>query len=146
MLRQLTGITAAVVQGGLARKIIPAIGERASLLGGILIGTVAFFLYGVATQGWMIYALIPLGALANIAPPALQGLVSRQVPAIEQGSLQGTLASLGSLAGVIAPPRDGLACRFADFDIEIREWFVSHENSRIDDEGSGQSHALTHPS
>jgi DHA1 family tetracycline resistance protein-like MFS transporter len=31
-------------------------------------------------------------------------MVSRHVPATEQGALQGALAGLGSLAGVIAPP------------------------------------------
>lgn len=97
------GITAAVVQGGLARRIIPAIGERASLLGGILIGTLAFFLYGVATQGWMIYAIIAAASIGGIAGPAAQGIASKAVPPTEQGLLQGALASLNSIAMVIGP-------------------------------------------
>jgi DHA1 family tetracycline resistance protein-like MFS transporter len=70
---------------------------------GLCIATTSLVCFGLTAQGWMIYMLIPLGALANIAPPALQGSISRQVPAAEQGALQGMLASLGSLAGVIAP-------------------------------------------
>ncbi|HOY53809.1 MAG TPA: hypothetical protein PL015_03925 [Opitutaceae bacterium] len=85
------------------------LGEWRCMIGGLIISVTALTCFGLSTQGWMIYALIPLGALANLAPPSLQGLVSRQVPATEQGSLQGTLASLGSLAGVIAPPVAALA-------------------------------------
>ena len=98
------GTMGMLVQGGLVRWIAPLLGERRCMIVGLCIATVSLVCFGLTAQGWMIYALIPLGALANIAPPALQGAISRQVPADEQGSLQGTLASLGSLAGVIAPP------------------------------------------
>ncbi len=98
-----------LVQGGLVRWLAPALGEWRCMIAGLIISVTALTCFGLSTQGWMIYALIPLGALANLAPPSLQGLVSRQVPADEQGALQGTLASLGSLAGVIAPPVAALA-------------------------------------
>ena len=51
----------------------------------------------------MIYVLLVLGSFGGIAMPALQGLVSRCVPLNEQGAVQGALASLASLAGILGP-------------------------------------------
>jgi DHA1 family tetracycline resistance protein-like MFS transporter len=100
----LAGTMGVLVQGGLVRRVLPWLGERRCLIVGLIISAVMLTCFGLTSQGWMIYALIPIGALANIAPPALQGMISRHVPATEQGALQGALAGLGSLAGVIAPP------------------------------------------
>jgi len=99
----LVGVMAAIVQGGLARRIIPALGERRSIVVGLTNATIFFFLYGLATQGWMIYMLILVGSFGGIAMPALQGLVSRSVPLNEQGGVQGALGSLASLAGILGP-------------------------------------------
>jgi DHA1 family tetracycline resistance protein-like MFS transporter len=97
------GISAAIVQGGLARKIIPAIGERASLVAGIVIGVGAFIGYGLAPEGWMIYVIIVAASIGGIAGPAVQGITTKAVPPTEQGLLQGALASLQSVAMVIGP-------------------------------------------
>ena len=93
-----------IVQGGLSRRIIPALGERRSIIVGLTNATVFMIFYGLATQGWMIYCLLVLGSLGGFASPALQGLISRAVPLNEQGAVQGALASLASVAGVLAPP------------------------------------------
>ena len=97
------GLMAAVVQGGLARWIVPALGERRAIVVGLINGTVFMAAYGLATQRWMIYALLVVGSFGSIANPALQGLVSRQVPLNEQGAVQGALNSLASLAGILGP-------------------------------------------
>jgi len=98
------GVMAMIVQGGLSRRIIPALGERRSIVIGLTNGTVFMIAYGLATEGWMIYVLLTLGSFGSIASPAVQGLISRHVPLNEQGAVQGALASLGSVAGVLAPP------------------------------------------
>jgi DHA1 family tetracycline resistance protein-like MFS transporter len=100
----LVGVMAAIVQGGLARRIIPRLGERRSIVTGLTNATIFFAAYGCATQGWMIYVFIVVGTFGAIAMPALQGLISRSVPANEQGAVQGALASLASLAGILGPP------------------------------------------
>ncbi len=97
------GITAAVVQGGLARVIIPAIGERRALLWGMVLSAVTLALYGLATRGWMIYAILPFGAMSGICGQAAQGMISRTIAPDEQGSVQGAVAGLVSIAGFIAP-------------------------------------------
>lgn len=97
------GITAAIVQGGLARVIIPSIGERNALLWGMLLSAVTLALYGLATQGWMIYAILPFGAMSGICGQAAQGMISRTIGPDEQGSVQGAVAGLISIAGFTAP-------------------------------------------
>lgn len=97
------GLGAALVQGGLVRRIIPALGERRAMLTGIGIGAVSFVLYGLASKGWMLYSVLPFASLGGIAGPAAQGILSRSVPANEQGMLQGALASLQSVTQIIGP-------------------------------------------
>jgi len=100
----IVGAMAMIVQGGLSRRIIPALGERRSIVIGLTNATVFMIAYGLATQGWMIYTLLVVGSFGSIASPAVQGLISRNVPLNEQGAVQGALASLASVAGVLAPP------------------------------------------
>jgi len=100
----LVGLMAMVVQGGLVRVIIPRLGERRSILIGLGIGICSMTSYGLATQGWMIYAILLVGSLGMISGPAAQGLISRSVPVNEQGAVQGALSSLASLSGIVGPP------------------------------------------
>ncbi len=97
------GVTAAVVQGGLIRVLLPKFGEKNAVLIGLSTGAISFTLYGLATQGWMMYAIIAAGAIGGIGGPALQAMISRGVPDNEQGALQGSLASVGSLTAVVGP-------------------------------------------
>ncbi len=97
------GICAAIVQGGLARRIIPILGERLSLLIGVAIGVVSYVGYGAATHGWMIYATIAFGCLGGIAMPAAQSIITRSVPRDQQGTVQGAMTSLQSVANVLGP-------------------------------------------
>ncbi|MBL0927790.1 MAG: TCR/Tet family MFS transporter [Phycisphaerales bacterium] len=98
------GVGAAIVQGGLARKIIPRLGEPRSLLVGLGIGVCAYLGYGLATQGWMIYVIILAASLGGIAQPAAQALITKASPATEQGEVQGALTSLSSIAAIIGYP------------------------------------------
>lgn len=99
----LVGLMAAIVQGGLTRKIVPRIGERRAAVGGLAIMAIALTGYGLAPQGWMIYGIIIFGSLSGIAVPAIQGMISRTVGDNEQGGIQGSLTSLQSVAGAIGP-------------------------------------------
>jgi DHA1 family tetracycline resistance protein-like MFS transporter len=99
----LVGITAMLVQGGLVRVVVGRLGERRSVLLGQGTGIVSFTLYGLATQGWMMYATILLGSIGNVSQPASQALISRSVSAREQGAVQGALSALVSLTGMVGP-------------------------------------------
>ncbi len=99
----LVGVTAVLVQGLLVRPAITYLGERGSIIVGMVIAVVAYLGYGLASQGWMIPAIIVVGSLGGIAGPALQGMVAGTVAPSDQGKVQGALTSLMSLTAIIAP-------------------------------------------
>src|SRR5262245_45764365 len=72
---------------------------------GLAVSAVVTTLYGVVPQGWMIYPIMVLAIFGwTIAQPAVQALMSRAVPADEQGLLQGALASMLNLTSIFGPP------------------------------------------
>jgi DHA1 family tetracycline resistance protein-like MFS transporter len=102
------GITSAIVQGGLSRRIVPALGERRSLMLGIGVGVLSYLGYGAATEGWMIFVVIGLASIGAIGFPAGQSLITKEVLATEQGAIQGAMASLQSMAGIVGPLIGGI--------------------------------------
>ena len=97
------GLTSAVVQAGLLGWLIKRFGEVKLSLLGLASGAIVYVLYGLATQGWMMYVFILCNLLAFAAGPALQAIVSKATDPREQGALMGSLQSLGSLGIVIVP-------------------------------------------
>jgi DHA1 family tetracycline resistance protein-like MFS transporter len=97
------GIMIALVQGGLIRVAIPKIGQAKSVIIGLLCYMTGMILFGMATEGWMMFLILIVYCLGGIAGPALQGLISTQVHRSEQGELQGGLTSLLSVASIIGP-------------------------------------------
>ena len=51
----------------------------------------------------MVYGLIALGALAGLTMPALEGVMSRTLPANSQGELQGAITAIMGLSMIIGP-------------------------------------------
>ena len=98
------GLVFAIVQGGLIRIIIPRLGQERSVYVGLGFNALGFVLFALATQSWMMFAFTVVYCLGGIAGPALQGIISTQVPANEQGELQGALTSLMSVTSIIGPP------------------------------------------
>lgn len=98
------GLMVAIVQGGLIRIINPWLGQKNSVYVGLLLYAIGFFLFAFATQGWMMFAFLVPYCLGGIAGPAMQGIISGQVPPNEQGELQGALTGLVSLTSIIGPP------------------------------------------
>jgi len=97
------GVAAMIVQGGLIRPITSRFGERATLLAGSLSGGAGFFIYGVAPEGWIFCLGIPIMAFWGLSGPATQALMSRRVRLSEQGQLQGAIASINGVAGLLGP-------------------------------------------
>ena len=99
----LVGVCSGLVQGLLVRKVAPRFGDHNTLVFGLIAGTLGFLGYGLAAKGWMFLSVIPMMALWGLAGPAAQSLVTREVGPKVQGRIQGAMASLISLAGIIAP-------------------------------------------
>jgi DHA1 family tetracycline resistance protein-like MFS transporter len=97
------GLTMVIVQGWLTGKIVPRIGEARALAYGIIIGAAHFLGLAFATQGWMIYAIMTVGALDGLIFPAISALLSRAAPDDQQGELQGGIASIHALTAIAGP-------------------------------------------
>jgi DHA1 family tetracycline resistance protein-like MFS transporter len=97
------GVASGIVQAGLIRPAVRLMGERTTLIVGLLCGVIGFTIYGFAYAGWLFWAGIPVLALWGMGSAAFMGLMSRQVSGSEQGQLQGANASLIALAGLLGP-------------------------------------------
>ena len=97
------GVMAAVVQGGLTRIVIPKWGANKAIFVGLSLSAVGYLLYAVAWESWMMFAFTVIASLGGIAMPAIQGIVSNQVPPNEQGELRGAMTSLMSFTSIIGP-------------------------------------------
>lgn len=97
------GILVAFVQGYLIRVLMPKLGHKNSIYIGIAMYALGLLLFGLAWQAWMMFAFLVPYCLGGIGGPAIQGLVSNQVPSNEQGELQGALTSLMSLTSIAGP-------------------------------------------
>ncbi|MGD9968114.1 MAG: TCR/Tet family MFS transporter [Hyphomonadaceae bacterium] len=98
-----TGVLMAFTQGYLTGRIVPRIGEHRAVILGMLSGTLSMLALSVATQSWMVYAAMTLGALQGLAYPAMNAIMSKQVPPDAQGELQGGVASMMSLTTILGP-------------------------------------------
>ncbi|TLU71402.1 TCR/Tet family MFS transporter [Lichenicoccus roseus] len=114
----------------LAQKLLPGpmnrrLGERRTLLAGIGLDALACALMGVANRGWMPFAITTLFGAGNVGMPALQSAMSREVGEDRQGELQGSLASLNSLASVAGPILATLAFGATRETMPGAVWFVA---------------------
>lgn len=98
------GLVFAIVNGGLIRLIIPRLGNERTVYVGLGFNATGFLLFALATQSWMMFVFTVIYCFGGIAGPALQGIISTQVPPNAQGELQGALTSLMSLTSIIGPP------------------------------------------
>jgi MFS transporter, DHA1 family, tetracycline resistance protein len=99
----MVGLGAAVVQAGLIGMVLNRFGAVRTALYGIIINAAALFLYAFAGTGWVVYLIIPVGALGGVASPTLNSLMSTVTPRNAQGELQGASASLNSFAMIFGP-------------------------------------------
>lgn len=97
------GLLIAIVQGGLIRYINPRLGDEKSIYVGLGLYSLGLFLFSFATEGWMMFVFLIPYCLGGIAGPALQSIISGNVPKNEQGELQGALTSLMSATSIIGP-------------------------------------------
>lgn len=97
------GICQTLSQAFLPGPAVKRLGERKAVLAGIAGVSIALVAMAFARQGWIVFAIMPLFALGGIGVPALQSLATRQVDESRQGQLQGVLASVVSLASILAP-------------------------------------------
>jgi DHA1 family tetracycline resistance protein-like MFS transporter len=97
------GACHAGAQALLTGALVKRFGELGTIVIGVVTDATAFVVLGVATRGWVPFALAPLFAMGGVSVPALQALAAKCVSEDKQGELQGVLASATSLTAIVGP-------------------------------------------
>ncbi len=99
----LFGLFHSLAQAFLIGPVTKRLGDRLALLVGMACDMAAYTAMALLTDGWFVFALIPLFCLGGMAPSVLAAVLSRKVGEDRQGQLQGVVASLASLASIVGP-------------------------------------------
>jgi DHA1 family tetracycline resistance protein-like MFS transporter len=97
------GVVSALSQGVLLKPLLKRFTPQQLAVVGLSVGAMSYLGFGLATQGWMIYAVIVLGLPGAAAQAAMQSIVSNAADATRQGQTMGAVSSLSSLMAVFAP-------------------------------------------
>jgi len=97
------GVVSAFSQGVLLKPLLARFTPRQLAIVGLLVGSMTYLGFGLATQGWMMYVVISFGLLGGAAQAAMQSVVSNAADPTRQGQTMGAVSSLNSLMAVLAP-------------------------------------------
>ena len=97
------GVMSVLVQGGLIRVALKRTSPQRIAVIGLVSSSLCYALWGAATEGWMMYAVIGLNIFGFMVSTAMQTIVSNAADEQSQGRTLGAVASLNSLTAVIAP-------------------------------------------
>jgi len=97
------GLSSAIVSGTLVGPLVKRLGAVRAASVGFVLAALAFFGYAFASEGWMLFPCIAVGAFMGLVMPALRGIMSAAVPADQQGELQGAISSLMGLTAIFSP-------------------------------------------
>ena len=98
------GLMIGIVQGDVLKPAVKWLRQEKAVIVGLSFTSLCLFLIGIASQGWMIYAIMVPYAIGGLAGPSLQGIMTSMIPANEQGELQGGLTSMMSVTSIVGPP------------------------------------------
>jgi DHA1 family tetracycline resistance protein-like MFS transporter len=97
------GVMSVLVQGLLLGRLLKRFSPQRLALVGLVSSTLAYLLWGAATQGWMMYAVIVVNLLGFTVTASIQSIISSAAGATAQGQTMGAVSSLNSLMAVVAP-------------------------------------------
>ena len=97
------GIVSVLSQGVLLKPLLARFSAQRLALISMTSASLAFLGWGLATEGWMMYAVIALNLLGGVGAAALQGIISNAAGPTQQGKAMGAVSSLNSLMAVLAP-------------------------------------------
>jgi MFS transporter, DHA1 family, tetracycline resistance protein len=92
-----------IVQGFLLGPLTGKFSSQKLVVWGLVSASLANLMYGLATHGWMMYAVVFVNVLGFTVSASIQSLISAAADPSTQGRTLGAVASLGSLMAVLAP-------------------------------------------
>ncbi|MEO1327235.1 MAG: TCR/Tet family MFS transporter [Pseudomonadota bacterium] len=97
------GIIAFISSAVVIQVLLPKIGIVRAIWIALIVEAIALTGIGLATAGWMVYAMITLALISSMQDPAIRQELSNRVAEDAQGELQGGLSALTSVAMILAP-------------------------------------------
>ncbi len=97
------GVSSVLVQGFLMRRLLQWFSPQMLALLGLLSSALAYALWGAATEGWMMFAIIGVNLLGGTVAAAVNSMISAAADSRNQGQTLGAVSALGSLMAVLAP-------------------------------------------
>ena len=98
------GVMSALVQGFLLKFLLRRFTPQRIAAVGLVGSALTYLGFGLASEGWMMFAVIIVGTLVGGgAQASITSLVSNAADAKSQGRTMGSVASLNSLMAVVAP-------------------------------------------
>ena len=116
------GVCSIIVQGFLVGRVVKAIGERQTILVGLVSGAIGFTIQAMAPNGAVYAVGVVVMSLWGLMGPALQGWMTRLVSPSEQGQLQGANSSLLGISALIGPML--FTYTFSTFIAAHRDWHL----------------------
>lgn len=99
----LVGVCSTLISALLVGPAVKKLGERRAMITGLLFGAAGFAIYGWAPTGAWFMSGIPVLSIWALAGPSMQAVMSREIPAVQQGQLQGALQSMRGVCGMVGP-------------------------------------------
>ena len=97
------GVMSVIVQGLLLGRLLRRFSPRRLAIMGLISSTVAYLLFGLATEGWMMFVIIFINVFGLTVTASFNSIISGAAEAHKQGQTMGAISSLNSLMTVIAP-------------------------------------------
>jgi len=97
------GIVAVLVQGVLLGRLLKRFSPQKLAMWGLVSSVMAYTLWGAATEGWMMYAVIAVNVLGGTVTATVQSMISSAADSKSQGQTMGAVSSLNGLMAVVAP-------------------------------------------
>jgi DHA1 family tetracycline resistance protein-like MFS transporter len=99
----MSGLSSALVQGGLTGRLVSRFGERSTALFGVAWGVLTFTCFAFVPHSWMLYPVLALSGLQGMTNPSINALLSRELGPERQGELQGGMSSVIGLSSIVGP-------------------------------------------
>ena len=97
------GILIAVVQAGILPQLTKRYGDYRTLMIATAASVIGLVGFGFSSAAWAVALVLPIATLADMAPPLMTAFAANRVGEDRQGLVQGVIASLASVAAVVAP-------------------------------------------
>ncbi len=97
------GVLIAAVQAGVLPHLTRRLGDFKTLKIATIAAVIAMVGFGMTSAVWAVIVFLPIAALSDMAPPLMTAFAANLVGEDEQGLVQGVIASLSSVAAVVAP-------------------------------------------